>query len=194
MSAMRWAGDIFMALYLIDIFSSEVSTPHYSMGILLPQDPHPPQKALFCQKIESDEVVCSIGRFDLLAVTTSLKESTKGEIGPWTLSRLSPPLRLFSLPLALFKTLFRPHVHKGQAAVGREDPSVKNNLLIPHQTTPRVQPKYHLCTVLYSMFVCTVQFSWICIYVCVCVYMYIYVYTCVCLASVGRLGQAQSWW
>ena len=71
---------------LSEIFSSEVSTPHYSMGILLPQDPHPPQKALFCQKIESDEVVCSIGRFDLLAVTTSLKESTKGEIGPTVLT------------------------------------------------------------------------------------------------------------
>ena len=53
---------------LSEIFSSEVSTPHYSMGILLPQDPHPPQRALFCQKIESNEVVRSIERFDLLAV------------------------------------------------------------------------------------------------------------------------------
>ena len=86
---------------LSEIFSSEVSTPHYAMGILLPQDPHPPQKALFCQQIEGNEVVCSIERFDLLAVTTSLKESTKGEIGHWTLSRLSPPLRLSSLPRSL---------------------------------------------------------------------------------------------
>ena len=42
------------------------------MGILLPQDPHPPQKALFCQKIESNEVVCSIERFDLLALHYNL--------------------------------------------------------------------------------------------------------------------------
>ena len=47
---------------------------------MLPQNPHPLQKALFCQPVGANEVVCSIERFDLLAVTTSLKESTKGEI------------------------------------------------------------------------------------------------------------------
>ena len=46
----------------------------------MPQDPHPQQKALFCQQVVANEVVCSIERFDLLAVTTSLKESTKGNI------------------------------------------------------------------------------------------------------------------
>ena len=59
---------------------------------MLPHNPHPLQKALFCQPVGANEVVCSIERFDLLAVTTSLMESTKGEIGQWTLSRLSPPL------------------------------------------------------------------------------------------------------
>ena len=67
-------------------FSTEVPTPRYVTGIMLPHDPHPQQKALFCQQVEANEVVCSIERFDLLAVTTSLKESTKGKIGHWTLS------------------------------------------------------------------------------------------------------------
>ena len=31
-------------------FSSEVPTPHYVMGIMLPQDPHPQQKALFAHR------------------------------------------------------------------------------------------------------------------------------------------------
>ena len=65
----------------VAMFSSEVPTPNYVMGIMLPQDPHPQQKALFCPLVEANEFVCSIERFDLLAITTSLNESTKGEIG-----------------------------------------------------------------------------------------------------------------
>ena len=71
--------------------------------------PHDPQ---FDPQVEASEVVCSIERFELLAVT-SLKESTKGKIVHWTLFiSLDQPLRFGELASAITMSLLSLNIHQ----------------------------------------------------------------------------------